>query len=207
MDEITRLYHIRKTIIQMLTDRGYLVAQSYFDETLDIFKEKALVDSVMRRDNLTLLFKLKDDPAEQIFVFFPDEGKIGVKPIRNYCDKMKEEGVQKAVLVLKQQLTSFAKQAVSEASVNPSQFKLETFLETELLVNITEHQLVPKHVKLRKDEKKELLERYKLKDTQLPRIQIHDPVARYLGLEKGDVVKIIRPSETAGRYVTYRICT
>ena len=36
-------------------------------------------------------------------------------------------------------------------------YKLEQFKETELLVNITQHQLVPKHIKLTKEEKADLV--------------------------------------------------
>ena len=69
------------------------------------------------------------------------------------------------------------------------------------MINITEHELVD----MTTEEKQELLTRYKLKDNQLMRIQQGDPVARYFGLKRGQVVKIIRSSETAGRYISYRL--
>ena len=144
-----------------------------------------------------------DDSTNQLFVFFPEDEKVGVKPIKILTDRMKDEQVSNAILVLRGDITPFAKQAVMEMS---DSFRIEHFKEPELLVDITQHTLVPEHLVLSQNEKQELLKRYRLRETQLPRIQPNDPVARYYGMKRGQVVNIIRPSETAGRYVTYRVC-
>ena len=72
-------------------------------------------------------------------------------------------------------------------------------------MDITEHELVPEHQLFKPQEKADLLKQYGLEERQLPRIQKLDPVARYFGAQKGEVFRIVRKSETAGKYVTYRI--
>lgn len=84
------------------------------------------------------------------------------------------------------------------------QRKIQCFLYSELLINITHHMLVPKFHVLSDGEKKEFLECYKLKLGQLPKMLESDPISKYYGLKKGDVVKIMRKSVTAGKYVYYR---
>eukprot|EP00922_Rhytidocystis_sp_ex-Travisia-forbesii_P057626 GHVS01085307.1.p1 GENE.GHVS01085307.1~~GHVS01085307.1.p1 ORF type:complete len:207 (-),score=18.36 GHVS01085307.1:231-851(-) len=197
-----RLFRARKTCCEMLQDRGYLVGEEEKAEAFADFQRR-FEEHERTRSRMILIAGLRTDQTQRIIVYFADETKkTGVKPIRELSERMEERNIPKAILVTQNVLTAFAKDAISEAA---PRHVIEYFLETELLVNITHHELVPKHVPLNSAEKVNLLQRYKVKELQLPRIQSVDPVARYFGLGKGQVVKIIRPSETAGRYVTYRL--
>lgn len=68
-----------------------------------------------------------------------------------------------------------------------------------------EHSLIPPHEKVSEDEKKILLEKYNITLLQLPKIKIDDPSIKHLSLKRGDVVKIIRKSVTAGNSTFYRV--
>ncbi|BDH79001.1 DNA-directed RNA polymerase subunit H [Methanothermobacter tenebrarum] len=71
--------------------------------------------------------------------------------------------------------------------------------------DILKHQLVPEHVILSEEEAEKILEEMKIHAEQLPRIRTDDPVVKAIGAKEGDILKIIRESPTAGRFVTYRI--
>lgn len=132
--------------------------------------------------------------------FCPDATGVGTKQVRAFNHFVDENNFHTGIFVTQ---TAISPSAVRLLTGIPGRF-CEHFQEQDLLVNITRHELVPKHVLLSPAEKAQLLDRYRLKESQLPRIQVSDPVARYLGLRRGQVVKIIRRSETAGRYASYR---
>jgi DNA-directed RNA polymerase I, II, and III subunit RPABC1 len=194
-----RLFRIRKTCFALLHKRGYNVPVDDLEMSAETFL--ARFGDFPGRENLTILVAKQDDADNRMFVFFP-ESDVGVPQCKTYAQRMRDDSVRSAILVINGKFSNFAKLSLAELSPALS---IEHFRDEELMVDITEHELVPKHQLLTPQEKAALLERYKLKESQLPRIQMGDPIARFYGLKRGEVVKIVRPSETAGRYVTYRI--
>jgi DNA-directed RNA polymerase subunit H len=71
--------------------------------------------------------------------------------------------------------------------------------------SVLKHELVPKHIILNDDEKKELVEKLRIKPEQLPKILTNDPVVKEMGAKEGDILKIIRKSPVAGLIEYYRI--
>lgn len=71
--------------------------------------------------------------------------------------------------------------------------------------NILKHELVPEHIILNENEKKELLQALKLISENLPKILTNDPAVKAIGAKEGDILKIVRKSPTAGVYTYYRV--
>ncbi|KAJ8316781.1 hypothetical protein KUTeg_005667 [Tegillarca granosa] len=88
------------------------------------------------RSDLIVLVAHNDDPTDQMFVFFPEEPKVGIKTIKTYCQRMQEENITRAIIVVQIGMTPSAKTALTDMA---PKYILEQFLEAELLVNITEH--------------------------------------------------------------------
>ena len=198
---LPKLYRASKTLNQMMEDRGYTV-----DETQ---KQLSFQDWLSKNNNraaLNGLFYKKggdnQDNITRLYFEYIEGIKISANDIGIFFSNMKEAKADTGIIIISGILTSQAKQKISDINF---ELQVECFNISELMVNITEHTYVPKHFLLSDEEKSMLLKRYKIKESQLPKILSTDPVARYLGLRKGNIVKIIRDSETAGKYVTYRV--
>ena len=154
--ELVKLWRIRRTVYTMLSDRGFLVAASELNQSLADFKRIMVPGSLssFSYDNLMIVVGRKEDPATQTIVFFNGEPQIGVQPLRRYGEKMRELSAQSCIVVYRGTQSGFVRHTLADFKET-----MQVFEEEELIVNITEHTLVPKHVVLTEAEKKQFLER------------------------------------------------
>uniref|UniRef100_A0A0D6R1K4 RNA polymerase subunit H/Rpb5 C-terminal domain-containing protein n=1 Tax=Araucaria cunninghamii TaxID=56994 RepID=A0A0D6R1K4_ARACU len=195
-----RLFRVRRTVFQMLDDRGFVVNDADLNMTLPQFRIN--YGDEPNREDLFISTKSRTNPRDQIFVFFNVNEKLAIKELKMYGMRMKNQDVHRAIIVVQGKITPAAKTGIKEMA---KCFSLEIFEETELLTNIKEHVLIPEHQILTPDEKNALLKQYAVQENQLPRMLESDPLARYYGLKRGKIVKLIYNGDTTGHYVTYRI--
>ncbi|NVM52780.1 MAG: DNA-directed RNA polymerase subunit H [Candidatus Helarchaeota archaeon] len=173
---------IEKTKV-LMKNRGY---------TEDLDKKKS-------EENKMDFLYFKDGQGQQLIVHctFKNE-TIGVAYIRDLVKKFDKKKIKQRIFIGTGKVT---RSALNELAAN----KIEYIPADLVLMDILEHEFVPKHEILSKTETANLLEQLKVPGSALPGILITDPVARVIGAELGDVVKITRESETAGETIIYRL--
>lgn len=185
--------NILTNVIKMLTERGLLMADNLDKNIENIIKN-------FSEDN-SYIIEL-DKPVY-------NKNSFGIK-----LNLQKITGINKSpdisnFLINNKDIPKII--VVTEINKKALQFILtkyphtEIFLQDNLMNNLVDNTMVPKHQLLTKEEKRKVMKEYGVKKSQLPLLLSGDPVARYYNMKPGDICRIIRPSEKSAFSPTYRI--
>lgn len=187
------MYLSRNTVIEMLRDRGYDVAQETcgsLEEYLTNFKD----------EKVNINFTAHKNNQKFIAVIFTTDAKLNKKAIEMLLTEYTNKSISNIIIVSNTKLNHASVAFINNASIN-----VEVFLYKELMFNPTKHVLVPKQSILEEPEKQQFLDKFRCKLEDLPIMMKTDVIARYLGGWVDDVVKIVRKSKTAGESLYYRV--
>jgi DNA-directed RNA polymerases I, II, and III subunit RPABC1 len=196
--EKTKLFKVRSTIIEMLTDRKYTIP----DEILSINLQQFMA----QYDNNNINFYINDDNKPTYVYFYIDNKSFTKNDFKNIHTKITEEydTAVKILIIIKDKIPSSTKVELVKLIYS----NVQIFSHNELTFNITKNYLVPRHILLNEDEKKKVYKKYNTTDnTIFQKILITDPVAKYYSMSIGDLCRIVRPSPSSGICINYRAVT
>lgn len=125
------------------------------------------------------------------------DGTVGVAYVTQLKKAMDDAEVKKGIITTIGKYTHTAKSRARQSGIELIPKIFPSF-------KIFDHDFVSKHELLTSDEREQILVEYKMQPYQLPRIRASDPAVIAVGGNPGDIVKVIRNSATAGKYVAYR---
>jgi DNA-directed RNA polymerase subunit H len=174
------------------------------EETLVEKKTKVLIKlrgyKILKKEEIknaiSYNVKRKDDEKAIIWAVTTD-GTVGVAYVTQLKKAMDDAKIKKGILATIGKYTHTAKTRAKQNGIELIPSIFPSF-------KIFDHDFVSKHELLTPEEKKEMLEKYKMQPYQLPRINAQDPAIIAVGGKPGDIVKVIRKSQTAGKYEAYR---
>ena len=209
------LFRSRKTLLKLLAMRGYATKQYEKFGPIEI----AAMAAASLGTAGTGAFRMDLERSAGGQPITKCRVEYSINRIKNripgFLDALTEEGNEAAItpedteliiILLEPVVETFhiaSMNALATKSLHVSFFQAHTIVNNPL-----EHVLVPKHELLPSSEHAAFLADHKIKSkANLPLIKFHeDMIARVIGLLPGDIVKITRPSPSAGEYISYRVC-
>ncbi|XP_044950324.1 DNA-directed RNA polymerase V subunit 5A-like isoform X4 [Hordeum vulgare subsp. vulgare] len=158
--ESHRLFLARRTALEMLRDRGYSVPESELARTLPEFRAWWAQEPEIER--LSFSTFLASDHSDKVKILFCPPEPVRIANIQEIHDQIEGENLSRLILILLGKIMPRAKESVKEKFT----FKVDIFQVNELLVNISKHDLKPKHEVLTAEEKAKLLKLYNVEDSQ-----------------------------------------
>ena len=184
-------------VIKMIRYRGYLSEQKWTDQIIAQYAQKRSDSNIykVQLDNHLPAEPNFDNTAIYIKIVAQKINSISSSPVVN--DFLKTHTDKYKILVF----DSISDKAVTAFSGSG---KIEVFEEKFLMLDLMSHYASPKYHVLNDEEVKELKNSYNVDNKTTPKMLLNDPAAKYLGLKRGQFVKIIRNSEYSGYSVGYR---
>jgi DNA-directed RNA polymerase subunit H (RpoH/RPB5) len=197
----------------MLNDRGYDITPYKNMTGSDILK---LMPDIKNPGGLMMEVKHRTNPERRAVVLYTD-GRIK-QTTGPYIEKIIEseeetpERIPNTEYVIITLPTEEIGDTFDKAALDAwtkHKMRIQFFNMGRMVNNLMKHYTQPKFELVSPENHKELVESewYCRSKTQFPLIRFHnDPVARYMGLVPGDIIKITRTSYSAGEYILYRTC-
>ena len=207
---INEIFKSRKHIVNFLKRQGFSVADY---ENFSIHE----VNAMYQAKQMDMLFK-KEDGSKKTYVKYHTGKSIqiekSIRPVSiyEYIEDLftLEEILTKAddlIIIINEEPNETVEKTLRHIWEQDGIFANVINIK-RLQYNILEHDLVPPHTVLTKEEALEIRRKYNIMtDKQMPDISRFSPVAQLIGIRPGDICKIVRPSKTAIQTYFYRICS
>jgi len=193
-DEIIK--KVLTNTIKMLTERGHLSSDKLKDNIVKITN--------IQSDDFTYTVQL-DNPInklKKVIIRIIQQTITSISKTSGVVSDFLTSNKDTYKILIVKSINTKSRQMVSNYYQNS-----EIFLESELMINLIDHELIPKIYVLSDSDKETFFAKHMCKKKNMPKISRNDPLSRYYNLRPRDIVRIIRPSETSGYVASYRLIT
>jgi DNA-directed RNA polymerase subunit H (RpoH/RPB5) len=201
--QIIETYNSRKTMIDLLEAQKYDVSQ-YKDFGINE------VNTLFETKQMDMLLR-KTSEDKKVYVKYHLAKSLRPVNLYEYIEDLftLEEVLTKKddlIVIMKDEPNDTIRKTLMNIWEQDGVFVIVINIK-RLQYNIMNHQLVPPHTVLTKEEAAEVKRKYNiLDDSQLPDLSRFSPVSQVIGIRPGDICKINRPSKTAIKAEFYRVC-
>ena len=206
---IDNIYRSRMTLLDILEERGYNV------DKYRKFSPAEATAAAAAFPSLSFKISKKDDETKVCDVRY---AAVSRQKLDTFFDDIDDDDTENTevivmmpgpitdahhIIALKQYMKMKESGEKERRKLRVSFFCIET-----IVINPLKHILVPKHEIVVPEYHKQLMDSmYITSKSKFPEIKFHvDPIARCIGAVPGDIVKITRPSASAGESIIYRVC-